>query len=67
VSGHIAQKFGLMLEILGTHRPAGKNIDEADVLSGFLSDPQNIIDIEKKFPAKTAEEFEQQIKTAPQA
>lgn len=67
VKNHIAQKFGLLTELLAKKRPLSDGVpSEPDSLSGFLSDPQNLIDIEKKFPAKTVEELEQQIQNAPQ-
>lgn len=68
VQAHIVAKFGLMIQLLENRRPSGTEIPpDGDRLSGFLSDPQNIIDMEKKFPATTVEELEGKISQAPVA
>lgn len=66
VSKHMSEKFWLLMQLLSEHRKTGTVIPpEGDTLSWFLSDPENIINFEKRFPAKSVEELTTQVQSAP--
>ena len=67
IQKNLTWKFGPLIGLLTKHR-SGKEIPpEGDVLSGFLSDPENILNFDKRFPAQTADELEQKIAGVPRA
>jgi hypothetical protein len=67
VQKNLASKFDPLIQLLTKYRSDPSATPGPDVLTGLLSDPENILNFDKKFPAGTPEELEAQIKDLPQA